>query len=92
MYKYPMGKFRGMKMSHMITDNERDENELHEMALKIGLKRAWFQGDHYDVSEGKRQIAIANGAIPVTMRELGKIVIEKRGKQNNVRRKNFISR
>jgi ribA/ribD-fused uncharacterized protein len=58
--------WRGMIMSHMTADSNE---ELHEMAIKIGMKREWFQGrpkhsiEHYDVSEGKRQQAIKLGAI-----------------------------
>ena len=67
MYQYPMGQFGRMKMSHMIGD---DENELHEMASKIGVARRWYQGDHYDVCMSMRQKAIAAGAVPITLREL----------------------
>ena len=59
-----------MKMCHMIADTEE---ELHAMADKIGLKRAWFQEGkrpHYDVGKGKRTEAISHGAIRVTIKEL----------------------
>ena len=59
--------FRGMKMSHMIADTEE---ELHEMAEEIGLKRSWYQGDHYDVSISKRREAIKAGAEPVSWKDL----------------------
>jgi hypothetical protein len=75
MYRHPMGRFRSMKMSHMIADSE---DELHAMADRLGLKRAWFQGDHYDVSLGVRKRAIALGAIPVTLRQLGFMVMHRR--------------
>ena len=70
-----MGRFRNMKMSHMIADTEE---ELHAMADKIGLKRKWYQGDHYDVSYGLRQKAIEFGAKELTMRELSKKSMELR--------------
>lgn len=66
MYLRPMGQYKQMKMSHMIADTEE---ELHHMAKKIGLKRKWFQGDHYDVSLLKREKALRNGAISITLRE-----------------------
>jgi hypothetical protein len=48
--------------------------ELHDMAAKIGLKRCWFQNkpghQHYDLRETKRTLAIANGATPVTRRQM----------------------
>jgi ribA/ribD-fused uncharacterized protein len=58
--------YRGMIMSHMTADSNE---ELHEMAAKLGLNREWFQGlpkhtiEHYDISEGKRQQAIKLGAV-----------------------------
>jgi Protein of unknown function (DUF4031) len=75
MYLYPLGQFRGMKMSHMIADTE---DELHAMADLIGVSRTWYQGDHYDVCMSKRALAIRCGAKPITLRELGKMVVAKR--------------
>jgi alkanesulfonate monooxygenase SsuD/methylene tetrahydromethanopterin reductase-like flavin-dependent oxidoreductase (luciferase family) len=41
--------------------------ELHEMAERIGLKRAWFQEHprfpHYDLTRNKRRMAVKCGAI-----------------------------
>jgi hypothetical protein len=59
MFKVPMGEFqtasgRVYKMSHMIADTEE---EMHAMADKIGVKRGWYQGDHYDVTMTKRKLA-----------------------------------
>lgn len=71
-----MGRFGRMKMSHMIADTEE---ELHTMAEKIGVAFKWYQKDHYDVCKSKRTRAIALGAIPLTMRELGAKMIEIRG-------------
>lgn len=72
MYKRQMGRLaigrsRTMKCSHMIASTDA---ELHAMAEALGLRRAWFQGDHYDISMAKRKQAITLGAHPVTMREL----------------------
>lgn len=67
MYRYPMGQFGRMKMSHMIADTEE---ELHAMAAAIGIARRWYQGDHYDISMGKRDEAIQRGAVPVPLRVL----------------------
>jgi hypothetical protein len=47
--------------------------ELHRMARKIGLKREWFQDHdipHYDVTNPKRRLAVANGAKEITRKEL----------------------
>lgn len=57
-------KFGRMVMCHMIADTLP---ELHAMADKIGMRRAWFQNKascpHYDLSKGKRALAVAAGAI-----------------------------
>ncbi len=68
MYRHAIGEFKGMKMSHLIADSDA---ELHAVAARIGMKREWFQGDHYDVPLTRRDPAIAAGAIPVTYRQAG---------------------
>lgn len=45
--------------------------ELHEIAMKIGLKKSWFQNKikglpHYDLTESKREKAIEAGAVALT--------------------------
>lgn len=70
MYRYPMGRYRGMKMSHMIGT---DEAELHAMAVKLGVRR-WYQGNHYDISLAKRAQAVALGAVEITLRQCGIMV------------------
>jgi Protein of unknown function (DUF4031) len=76
-YFEPLGR---MHMSHMIADTLP---ELHEMADKIGVARKWFQDKastpHYDVSKGKRELAIKFGAIPVDRKELVRKIRELRG-------------
>lgn len=65
-------KYRGMRMCHMIADTA---DELHAMADAIGIKRKWFQSPprasfpHYDISSGKRALAIKAGAIEMDRRE-----------------------
>jgi hypothetical protein len=44
--------------------------ELKEFAADLGLPDRGFQGDHFDVPEHMREIAIAAGAIEVTTREI----------------------
>lgn len=56
-----------MIMCHMLADTEE---ELHAMADKIGIERRHYQGDHYDISKGKRALATKAGAITVTSRFL----------------------
>ena len=68
MYRYSIGEFRGMRMSHMIADNDA---ELHAMAVRIGMRVEKFQGDHYDVPLTLRAPAIAAGAVAITYRQAG---------------------
>lgn len=60
-------------MSHMIADTF---DELHRMADKIGVARKWFQGDHYDICQSKKALAMQHGAIEVNMREI--VAVRKR--------------
>lgn len=60
---YGLGR---MTMCHMIADTPA---ELHAMADRIGLDRRWFQTPpkasfwHYDISKGKRALAVEHGAV-----------------------------
>ena len=68
-------KFRGMLMCHMIADTEE---ELHAMADKISIKRAWYQGNHYDISLSRRADAVRNGAVEITWCTLAKMKARRR--------------
>lgn len=67
MYRYPMGQFGYMKMSHMIATTDA---ELHRMAQSIGVARRHYQDDHYDICLSYREKAVQKGAVEVTMRQL----------------------
>jgi len=49
-------------------------DELHAMADKIGVARKWFQDhkpyQHYDICLSKKKLAIENGAIEISAREM----------------------
>lgn len=80
MHLTPMGKFGRMKMCHMIADTTE---ELLNMADLIGVDQKWLQhsGDpkeHFDISMGKRKLAVAAGAVEITMSQTGKKIREKR--------------
>lgn len=82
MYKHSIGRFRLMKMSHMIAD---DHDELIDFAKRIGLNAEWIQKEgthfeHFDVSISMRKKAVAAGAVEITYRQLGNIMFE-RGKK-----------
>jgi len=61
-----------MIMCHMIADTDE---ELHAMAARIGVARRWWQspektsGSHYDIALSKRALAVAAGAVPITLRQ-----------------------
>ena len=68
--------------------------ELHAFAVRIGLKREWFQGRckhgkcpavdgacahfHYDVTDARRATAIAVGAVSIDIRQMGAITSGRR--------------
>lgn len=68
--EYPFGR---MIMFHLVADTIQ---ELHEMVDKIGVQRKWFQNKkehglpHYDICKAKKLLAIKNGAIEMSDREL----------------------
>lgn len=75
-----------MVMCHMIADTE---DELHEMAERIGLQRKWYQSDastpHYDVSLSRRALALQHGAVQCERREFVQIIQAKREREARAR-------
>jgi hypothetical protein len=83
--------WRGKKWCHLMSD-DYDSTELHAFAQALGLRREWFQWRskmtkdgiappwqwHYDVTEGKREKAIAAGARTMDRFELARIMDHKR--------------
>lgn len=73
--------YRGMIMCHMIADSD---DELHDMATKIGIQRRWWQpptktsGSHYDICLSKKALAVKKGAIEITWRQLGSMNARRR--------------
>lgn len=73
------------RWSHLTADTRE---ELHEFAERIGLKREWFQDKaqpnglrvhwHYDVTDPKRNEAIAAGAQAIDIREFGALISARR--------------
>ena len=53
---------------HMAVDGSFEE--LHAFAASLGIPRARFQGDHYDLTPWIRERAVALGAEEVSTREL----------------------
>lgn len=72
MYRYPIGQFGRMKMSHLVADTR---DELFACVDAIGVKRKWIQhfqtsGEHFDIAISKRLTAVTWGAVPITYRVL----------------------
>lgn len=67
-HRAPYGR---MKMCHLLADTD---DELHAMADQIGIARRWYQdttsGPHYDIALSKRALAVAAGAVEVTVRQM----------------------
>lgn len=64
-----VGNWRYGKSCHLFADTV---DELHALADSIGLMRSWFQDTshpHYDLTTGKRKMAVEHGAIEITARE-----------------------
>lgn len=72
--------FGRMIMCHMIADSTE---ELLEMADLIGVNRKWIQkrgtpNEHFDISKGARARAVKYGAVEITQRKLGEMILERR--------------
>lgn len=77
--------------SHLTADTPE---ELHAFAAKLGQRREWFQARckhaacptcdgvcahfHYDVVDARRTAAIAAGAMPIDIREMGALISARR--------------
>lgn len=73
--------FGRMVMCHMIADTRA---ELDQMADRIGVARKWRQksgtyGEHYDICQSKRALAVQLGATEITLRECAEKCWERRG-------------
>jgi hypothetical protein len=65
---HPIWPWRGRRWAHLVSDTSYDE--LHVFAAGLGIPRRTFQGDHYDVPEELRTVAITRGAVVVDGRVL----------------------
>lgn len=66
----PNAKWRWTSSTHLVADTL---DELHAFAVKIGLRREWFQGDgrlpHYDLNPGRFHAAVRAGVTVIERRE-----------------------
>ena len=78
----PIWEWRGRMWCHLTADSE---GELHRFAARLGLRRSSFQSrpgrpwvDHYDITERTRLEAVQLGATPITLREAGQQLAQRR--------------
>lgn len=73
--------FRWKESCHMYADTL---DELHDLARRIGMRKAWFQPHaflpHYDLTESRRARAVAAGAVEHTRQEMVAVMRERRKK------------
>lgn len=60
--------WRGLLWCHLVSDASLEE--LHSFAAWIGAPRRAFQGDHYDIPAHLREIALEEGAVATSSREV----------------------
>jgi hypothetical protein len=82
--EYPHVRWTVKTWCHMVSDESFDE--LHAFASALGIPRARFQGDHYDLHPELRARAVAEGAREVTTGELVERMAGPRGERNRRRR------
>ena len=73
----------GRPSCHLFADTE---DELHEFAGRLGLKRSWFQSHHehphlhhYDLTLRKRGLAVRLGAVEINAMEWARRHMESAG-------------
>lgn len=75
-------------MCHMFADSRQ---ELLAMAVSIGVNTKWIQKrgtvyEHFDISKGKRQLALEQGAASITRKEVGLLLRARRETPSEVLR------
>lgn len=75
-----MAPFGRMLMCHLVADTRQEIDAIVDV---IGVPRRWIQHEgthkeHYDISAAKRLLAIQEGAVEITARELGRMLHRRR--------------
>lgn len=75
----PQAQRNGNRWCHMTATSEE---ELHDFAARLGLKRSWYQVggrkvwhwylSHYDLVPSKRALAVRLGAVEVSLEEMAR--------------------
>jgi len=78
-----VGARNGDNWCHLSsTPDDPDFEKLHAFATRIGMRRSWFQGDHYDLVPGRRAQAVKLGATEVTRLEMSMVLLyDRKGRE-----------
>ncbi len=71
----PPPLLRAGLVCHMMADTD---DELEDMAGRIGMRKSWRHGDHYDLTPARRSLAMRYGAVEVNGRSLAELRRRKR--------------
>jgi hypothetical protein len=77
-------QFGRMKVCHMVADTEE---ELEDIAIKLGLNLKWWQHkgtpkSHFDISKSVRERAIGLGVEVIDRQQLVDLIKSKRSKRD----------
>ncbi|MFI1580053.1 DUF4031 domain-containing protein [Embleya sp. NPDC020630] len=80
---YPnAARIKGLRHTHWSHLTADTQEELHEFAARLGLKRAWYQAHeyrwHYDVTPNVRSAALRLGAVEIDRYGLAAVVNARR--------------
>ncbi|PSK98288.1 uncharacterized protein DUF4031 [Haloactinopolyspora alba] len=64
----PVWPGHGRMWSHLVSDASLDE--LHDFAARLEIPPRGFHRDHYDLPASMYERALADGAVPVSSREI----------------------
>jgi len=72
--------YKGMLMCHLIADTKE---ELLSMVDAINVQRKWIQdegkySEHFDICLSKKKLAIQNGAIEISSKDLVRKMLAKK--------------
>jgi len=87
--EYPEVPWRVKRWCHMASDTSFDE--LHAFAVRLGIPRSGFQGDHYDLPPAVRSRAVTFGAEEVGTDEFLVRMAGPRGDRARARRARRVS-
>ncbi|WP_134325272.1 DUF4031 domain-containing protein [Cumulibacter soli] len=68
----PIWPWRDRMWAHLIADSTFDE--LHTAARALNIPEQAFDGDHYDIPEDRWEEVVAYGAVPVSSRDIVRLL------------------